>query len=135
MPGAVQVAGSDLDEKKEEAFEAFTAGQIKTLVTKTSIGGFGMNWQHCQHMTFFPSHSFEQYYQGVRRCWRFGQDKPVDVDVVTTPGEAAVTANLRRKHEQAEALFESICAEMRSEYAASAREAHDQKESLPSWLS
>ena len=70
---AVQVSGKDSDEKKEEILTAFSNGQIKRLVTKQKIAGWGMNWQHCSHMTTFPSHSFEQYYQGVRRCWRFGQ--------------------------------------------------------------
>ena len=56
------------------------------LVTKPKIGAWGLNWQHCNHMTFFPTHTYEQYYQAVRRCWRFGQTRPVLVDIVTTEG-------------------------------------------------
>lgn len=84
IPGAVEVKGGDSDERKEEAFEAFTSGQTRVLVTKPTIAGFGLNWQHCAHQTFFPSHSFEQYYQSVRRSWRFGQTRTVQVDIVTT---------------------------------------------------
>jgi len=77
IPGAVQVEGSDTDDHKEKSFLDFAAGNIRVLVTKPKIGAFGLNFQHCSHVTFFPSHSFEQYYQGVRRCWRFGQKNPV----------------------------------------------------------
>jgi hypothetical protein len=73
IPGAVQVAGSESVEAKEEKLEAFSKGQIKRLVTKPKIGGFGLNWQHCSDLSFFPSHSFEMVYQLIRRFWRFGQ--------------------------------------------------------------
>lgn len=112
IPGAVQVSGNDPDESKEEKFAAFTDGQIKTLVTKPSIGGFGMNWQHCSEMTFFPSHSFEQFYQSVRRCWRFGQKKRVRVEVVTSPGERGVLRNMERKSKAAEAMFTQLVAQI-----------------------
>lgn len=105
IPGAVQVSGSDHDEEKEEKFIAFMEGQARALVTKPTIGAFGLNFQHCAHMTFFPSHSFEQYYQAVRRCWRFGQRRPVTVDLITTEGEAGVLANLQRKDAQAQELW------------------------------
>jgi len=108
IPDAVQVSGSDLDEKKEETFLAFANGQIRVLVTKPVIGGFGLNWQHCAHMTFFPSHSYEQYYQGVRRCWRFGQKRDVTVDIITTRGEVNVMQNLKRKAKQAEQMFDHL---------------------------
>jgi hypothetical protein len=67
------------------------------LVTKPKIGAWGLNFQHCATCDDFPSHSFEQYYQAVRRCWRFGQKRPVRVDIVTTEGERGVLANLQRK--------------------------------------
>ncbi len=92
IPGAVQIAGKDSDDEKEEKFEAFALGQVSRLVTKGKIAGFGLNWQHCHHTTFFPSHSWEKYYQSVRRFWRFGQTQPVTVDIVTTEGEAGVPA-------------------------------------------
>lgn len=114
IPGAVQVSGGDSDEVKEERFLAFADGQIKTLVTKPKIGCFGMNWQHCSRMTFFPSHSFEQYYQSVRRCWRFGQKSPVKVEIVTTKSERGVLLNLQRKAKAADEMFSQLIAEMRN---------------------
>jgi hypothetical protein len=108
LPDSVNVQGSDKTEYKEEMMLAFSAGQIKRLIIKPKIGGFGMNWQHCNHMTYFPSHSYEQYYQGVRRCWRFGQINPVDVDVITTEGEMGVYKNLERKSKQADEMFNKI---------------------------
>mgnify|MGYP000891343515 FL=1 len=134
IPGCVQVSGADSDDAKEEKLMAFSHGQVRVIITKPTIAGFGMNWQHCSHMTFFPSHSFEQYYQGVRRCLRFGQMNPVKVDIVTTPGEAGVTANLTRKAEQAEAMFANLVAEMNNELQLSNRTTFDREMELPSWL-
>lgn len=134
IPDSVQVSGKDSDDAKEEKFEAFQTGKVKRLITKPSIGAFGLNWQHCHALTFFPSHSFEQYYQAVRRCWRFGQKNPVTVEIVTTEGERDVMRNLQRKSDAAEAMFESLVAEMNSElnikrdveFAASAQ--------IPTWM-
>lgn len=135
IPGAVQVKGSDLDEKKEEAFLGFASGDIRVLITKPKIGAFGLNWQHCNHMTFFPSHSFEQYYQGVRRCWRFGQKRPVTVDIVTSEGEIGVMRNLQRKADNADKMF-SVLVEIMNEAAAIGRKTNvfDKKTDIPSWL-
>lgn len=105
--------GSDPADAKEETLAAFSRGEIRVLVTKPSIAGWGLNWQHCNRMTFFPSHSYEQYYQAVRRCWRFGQENAVTVDIVTTPGMARALANLERKHEQADRMFDALVAHMR----------------------
>lgn len=133
IPGSVQVSGKDTDDEKEAKFEAFATGQARVMVSKPVVAGFGLNWQHCAHMTFFPSHSFEQYYQGIRRCWRFGQTKPVTVDVITTEGESDVMRNLQRKAEAAEKAFAVIVESMneelriqRSEYAAREME-------VPAW--
>jgi hypothetical protein len=112
IPGAVQVSGDDSEEAKEEKFMAFASRQIRVLVTKPKIGAWGLNFQHCAHVTFFPSHSFEQYYQGVRRCWRFGQTRPVRVDVVTSEGEQSVLANLQRKADAADRMFSSLVGHM-----------------------
>jgi len=112
IPDAEQVSGSDTDDAKEQRFRAFLGGDLRVLVTKPRIGAFGLNWQHCSRMTFFPSHSFEQYYQAVRRCWRFGQTEPVTVDVVTTEGELGVLANLKRKAEAADHMFTSLVSHM-----------------------
>ena len=104
----MQVSGSDSDNVKEERLKAFSDGKVRVLVSKPRIAGFGLNWQHCSHMTFFPSHSFEQYYQGVRRCWRFGQEKPVIVDVVTTESGVSVLENLQRKAKAADKMFSEL---------------------------
>jgi hypothetical protein len=82
IPGCVQVKGATSDEAKEEAYYAFSSGAVRVLVIKPKIGAFGLNWQHCNHVVTFATHSYEQYYQAVRRCWRFGQDKPVKVDII-----------------------------------------------------
>lgn len=108
IPDAEQVKGSDADEVKEEKLLGFANGEIARLVTKPRIGAWGLNLQRCSHLTFFPSHSYEQYYQGVRRCWRFGQEKPVRVDIVTTEGERGVMENLKRKAQQADEMFSAL---------------------------
>jgi len=115
ISGAVQISGSDKDDAKEEKFIAFTKGQIPRLIIKPKIGAWGLNWQHCNHMTFFPSHSYEQYYQGVRRCWRFGQKNPVYVDTVTSEGEGRVSENIKRKARDAEIMFAKLIKHMSNE--------------------
>lgn len=113
IKGAVQVSGKDSDDAKEEKFQAFISGQVRVLITKPKIGAWGLNLQHCNHVTFFPSHSFEQYYQGVRRCYRFGQTRPVHVDIVTTEGEQQVMENLQRKAKQADVMFSALVEQMK----------------------
>lgn len=108
IPDAVEISGADSDERKEEVFEGFASGAVRVLVTKPRIGGFGMNWQHCSDLSLFPSHSYEQYYQAIRRCWRFGQQRPVTATVITTEGEGDVLGNLQRKAAAADAMFASI---------------------------
>jgi hypothetical protein len=134
IPGAIQVSGRDSDEAKEEKLTAFTTGQARVLVTKPVLAGFGLNWQHCSHQTFFPSHSFEQFYQAVRRSWRFGQKNTVVVDVVTSEGERGVLANLQRKTQQAEVLFQRLVELMNDSLHVQPRNAFTRKEALPSWL-
>jgi len=133
-PGAKQVKGSQSDTEKEEILRDFANGKIRVLVTKPKITGFGLNWQHAAHMTFFPSHSFEQYYQGVRRCWRFGQDKPVTVDVVTSEGESRVMENLQRKAQQADQMFTKLVELMKDELDIKRSHEFTQKMEVPSWL-
>src|SRR5207237_8804485 len=87
IPGAEQVQGSDPTEVKENRLVAFATGQLRCLVTKPKIGAWGLNLQGCAHVSVFPSHSYEQYYQAIRRCWRFGQTRPVRVEIVATDGE------------------------------------------------
>lgn len=135
IPDAVQVSGADSDEAKEEAFLAFSRGQIRVLVTKPKIGAWGLNFQNCHHVTFFPSHSFEQYYQGVRRCWRFGQKHPVTVDVVTTEGEKSVLQNLQRKALAADKMFSALVAQMNRAAHIDRRTTFTKQASIPAWLS
>lgn len=131
---AVQISGADSDEAKEERFEAFASGQIKRLITKGKIAGFGLNWQHCHHTTFFPSHSWEKYYQSVRRFWRFGQKLPVTVDIITTEGEAGVMANLQRKSEQANKMFDALVSEMNNSLSIEKNKTNNNEVTLPSWI-
>ena len=132
---SVQVSGSDSDERKEDRLTAFADGRARVLVTKPKIGAWGLNYQHCNHITFFPSHSFEQYYQGVRRCWRFGQKRPVTVDIITTEGERGVLRNLQRKAAQADEMFSNLVAQMNSAIALDRASAFQTQIKVPSWLS
>lgn len=134
IPDCVQVKGSDSDETKEDRMIAFTEGRARVLVTKPKIGAWGMNFQHCAHVTFFPSHSFEQYYQGVRRCWRFGQTRPVRVDVIETEGDRDVLKNLQRKARNADAMFSNLVTEMNNVLRINRAAAFTTKEQIPSWL-
>jgi superfamily II DNA/RNA helicase len=134
IPDAVQVSGSDSDERKEDRLEAFAEGRARVLITKPKIGAWGLNFQHCNHVTFFPSHSFEQYYQSVRRCWRFGQKRAVRVDIVTTEGEMGVMRNLQRKAEQADAMFTRLVAEMNSALAIQRTNNATKAIEVPAWL-
>jgi len=131
---SIQVSGKDSDEEKEEKFIAFTTGQVKKLVTKQKIGAWGLNFQHCAHVAAFPSHSYEQYYQGVRRCWRFGQKNTVDVDIVMTEGERSVMENMKRKARQADKMFSHLVAEMNNSIAIEKSQKFTKTEELPSWL-
>jgi hypothetical protein len=135
IPDAVQVSGDDSDDAKEEKLMAFSRGEARVIVTKPVLAGFGLNWQHCAHQTFFPSHSFEQFYQAVRRSWRFGQNKPVTVDVITSSGEAGVLSNLQRKAKAADEMFERLVASMNHELALEKINPFTKPEALPSWLS
>lgn len=112
IPDAVQVSGRDNADIKERKLIGFTQKQHRVLITKPKIGAWGLNWQHCNHVTFFPNYSYEQYYQAIRRCWRFGQTRPVHIDLVYTHGDRNSIRNLRRKQEQADDMFTSIVHEM-----------------------
>jgi hypothetical protein len=113
IPGAVEVRGADSDAEKERKLAAFTAGTIRVLVTKPSIAGHGMNWQHCADCGFVGlNDSFEQVFQAVRRFWRFGQINPVNVHFIAAETEGAVVANLRRKEADAERMAAAMVAHM-----------------------
>jgi superfamily II DNA or RNA helicase len=114
IDGAVQIAGADSVEVKEQRLADFAAGKFRVLVSKPSICGFGLNWQHSARMAFVGvTDSFEAYYQAVRRCWRFGQKRDVHVHVFASSSEGAVVANLKRKERDATAMAESLSQETR----------------------
>ena len=95
---SAEVKGSDKSEYKSNSMLAFSDGTVKCLITKPKIAGFGMNWQNCHNMIFTGlSDSYEQYYQAVRRCWRFGQEKPVNVYIIISAKEGCVKENIERK--------------------------------------
>lgn len=107
--GAVQVAGADTDDDKVDRMTGFSSGKYRVLVSKPSLCGFGMNWQHCNRMGFVGiSHSFEQFYQAIRRCWRFGQANPVNVHVMTSDREIAILENVKRKQRDHDMMFANM---------------------------
>ena len=111
--GAVNLSGADSDEAKERKLVDFSEGRIRVLITKPSIAGFGMNWQHCADTGFVGlNDSFEQVYQAVRRFWRFGQDKPVNVHFIASEMEGATVANIKRKEADAERMAAAMVLHM-----------------------
>lgn len=134
IPDAVQVSGADSDDAKEAKLESFAAGNARVLVTKPVIGAWGLNFQHCAHAVMFPDYSFEQHYQAVRRCWRFGQTRPVIVDLVTTPGEADILSRLQRKSDQAEKMFARLVENMNEAVRVNRRSAPERPVQIPSWI-
>lgn len=130
IPGAVEIRGSDDIDTKERRLSDFAHGRIRVLVTKPSIAGWGLNFQHCARMAFVGvTDSFEAYYQAVRRCWRFGQKRPVNVHLFVSPAEGAVRANLARKERDAAVMADAVSAEtgdaVREEVFGSARETNE----------
>lgn len=109
---SIQVAGRHSDEYKESAYEGFANGNHRVLIVKPKIGAWGLNWQHCNHVVTFATHSYEQYYQSVRRCWRFGQKNPVTVDIILSEGEVRVKENMARKAAQADEMFANLVSNM-----------------------
>lgn len=141
--GAVQVSGADDAETKERRMMAFTDGDIRVLVTKPSVCGFGMNWQHCHNVAFVGlSDSWEQYYQAIRRCWRFGQTEPVACHVIASDAEGAVVANIERKERDATRMQREMVRHMRdlnrADLQATTRETDSYEPTvpmrLPSWM-
>lgn len=105
---AVEIIGSQSIEKKEEILMAFANGEIDRLITKAKITGMGLNWQHCNHSVFFPTWSYEQYYQAIRRFWRFGQKNDVTIDMVVSDGQTRVIEALEQKTQKAIELYENL---------------------------
>jgi superfamily II DNA or RNA helicase len=130
---AVEIMGSmDVDEK-EEILLSFSKGDISKLITKTSITAFGLNWQHCNHTTYFPTYSYEQYYQAIRRFWRFGQTKPVTVDLVLSDGQIKIMETLLIKKDKAVKMFENLTKNINDSYNTD-KKTFDKQIKLPSFL-
>lgn len=143
IDGAIEVRGSDTIEQKEQRLEDFATGKTRVLVTKPSIAGFGLNWQHCARMAFVGlTDSWEAYYQAVRRCWRFGQKRAVEVHVFASELEGAVVKNIERKAKDAESMSEALSketagvvrAELRGAVRLSSNADHKTKMNLPSYI-
>lgn len=135
IPGAIQVSGKDDDDAKEAKLIAFTHGDEQILITKPKIGAWGLNWQHCRRIAYCLSYSYEQYYQAVRRCWRFGQREEVAVDLVYTRGDRHTIATLRRKQQQADEMFTKLVNEINNSLNIQSGTSFDRAVEVPSWLS
>jgi len=143
IPDAVVVEGSDSPEDKADRMLGFAEGRYRVLISKPKIAGFGMNFQRCAHMAFVgASHSYESTYQAVRRCWRFGQKRPVEVHVVASTADGAIVQNYRQKEAAAvtmqSAMVEAMRVAMAREIHGSTRDTivYDGREAvrIPSWL-
>ena len=133
IPGAIQVKGTQSVDRKEELLEAFMSGEAPKLITKAKIAGLGLNMQHCAHVVTFVDHSYEKFYQSIRRCWRFGQKRPVRLDVISTEGEINVRKNMERKEKLAAQMFESIVAFMNESQDVADKAPTTQME-VPKWM-
>jgi hypothetical protein len=130
---AVEIRGSMSIDKKEDILLSFAKGDIKRIITKASMTSFGLNWQHCNHTTFFPTYSYEQYYQALRRFWRFGQKKPVTVDLVLSDGQSGVMNSLDVKMKKAIELYENLTKNVNSSFEHSTKE-FNQEIKLPKFI-
>ena len=115
-PSAYEIKGSMNIDKKEELLISFSKGEIKKLITKAKMTGFGLNWQHCPHTVFFPTFSYEQYYQAIRRFWRFGQKNNVICDLVYSDGQKRVLDSLIAKADKANKLFNKLNDNLHSDF-------------------
>ena len=119
---AVEIIGSQSIEKKEDILLAFANGEIKRLITKAKITGLGLNWQHCNHSVFFPTWSYEQYYQSIRRFWRFGQKRDVTIDMVISDGQTRVIDALQQKTKKAIELHANLTKNVNRSFVENKRE-------------
>lgn len=130
---AVEIRGQmDLDEK-EEILTNFSEGHIKKLITKSSITAFGLNWQHCNHTTYFPTYSYEQYYQSIRRFWRFGQKRDVTVDLILSDGQSRIMKSLQVKKDKANEMFSRLTKETNSDFKITTK-GFDKQFTLPKFI-
>lgn len=130
---SVQIKGSMSMDKKEEILINFAKGNIKRLITKAKMTGMGLNWQHCNHSVFFPTYSYEQYYQAIRRFWRFGQKREVTIDMVTSDGQERVIESIQQKTKKAKELYENLVKNVNSDFNHEYKE-FDKQIQLPKFL-
>jgi len=123
---AVEIIGSQSIDKKEEILLAFSRGEITRLITKAKMTSMGLNWQHCNHSVFFPTWSYEQYYQAIRRFWRFGQKKDVTIDIVVSDGQTRVLEALQQKTQKAIELHENLVKNVNSSFQNKTKEFNKQ---------
>lgn len=123
---AVEIVGSQTIEKKEEILVAFAKGEIKRLITKAKMTSFGLNWQHCNHSVYFPTWSYEQYYQAIRRFWRFGQKNDVIIDMVLSDGQTRVIEALEQKTKKAIELYTNLTNSVNNSFENKVREFNQQ---------
>lgn len=134
IPDAIQISGKDNDDAKEAKFLSFLDRDTRILILKPKIGAWGMNFQHCAHSVSFPTHSFEESYQSIRRFWRFGQTQTVVSDIVTTEGEKSVLENLQRKSIAADKMFGDLTRFMHDAVAVDRSIEFTKEAELPSWM-
>ena len=132
-PEAVEITGGMSIDKKEELLVAFAHGEIKRLITKAKMTSMGLNWQHCNHTVFFPTYSYEQYYQSIRRFWRFGQKKEVTCDMVISEGQERVIEALEQKTQKAIELYGNLVAAANRDFSIKTKE-FNQTVNLPEFL-
>lgn len=132
-PDAVEIVGSMSVDKKEDILLAFAKGDITRLVTKASMTSMGLNWQHCNHTVYFPTWSYEQYYQSIRRFWRFGQKREVTCDLVISEGQERVLEALEQKMQKAQELYENLVLAVNQDFSHTTR-AFDKKVQLPEFI-
>ena len=130
---AVEIIGSQSIEKKEQILMDFANGKIKRLITKAKITGMGLNWQHCNHCVFFPTWSYEQYYQAIRRFWRFGQKNSVTVDLVISDGQSRVIETLQQKTKKSIELYKNLVKSVNNDYSQKTKQ-FNKKVQLPKFI-
>jgi len=132
-PEAVVIIGSQSMEKKEQILLDFANGKIKRIITKAKMTGMGLNWQHCNHSVFFPTYSYEQYYQSLRRFWRFGQKRDVTIDMVVSDGQQGVLESLQTKTNKAIELHKNLTNKVNTSFNQNLKD-FNKKTELPKFI-
>ena len=130
---AVEIKGGMSIDKKEDILLSFSKGEISRLITKAKMTSMGLNWQHCNHTVYFPTWSYEQYYQAIRRFWRFGQKREVTCDMVISEGQERVMEALQQKTQKAIQLYENLVQNANREFTHK-QKAFDKAVNLPEFL-